>query len=234
MPIVRQSLSFEGRFTQIPNDWLRDSRTSLKAKGLLSQLLSHVDGWEVSIHSLARANGCGRDTIRSAVSELEDAGYLTRTQGREDGSFAEAVWFTTEPWSDSPSSGNPTSGNPTTKNTIEKNTIPEELTPAFDEFYEVYPRRVGRGAARRAFDKALKVAEAAEIIAGARRLADDPNLPETRFIPYPATWLNREGWGDEPYPDEQPKKPVADIPGKDDWKKWYHDQDDHTFCDHDG
>ena len=37
---------------------------------------------------------------------------------------------------------------------------------------------------------------------GAVRLASDPNLPETQFIPYPSTWLNREGWNDEPYPDK--------------------------------
>ena len=70
----------------------------------------------------------------------------------------------------------------------------------FSNFYAAYPRHVGRRAAERAFAAALKRAPAGTIIAGAKRLADDPNLPEPTFIPYPATWLNRDGWEDEPLP----------------------------------
>ena len=67
MPIVRKKLTHEYRFTQIPNDWVRDSRLSLKSIGLLAQLLSHSEGWNVTISSLATANNCGRDLIAGAV-----------------------------------------------------------------------------------------------------------------------------------------------------------------------
>jgi hypothetical protein len=70
----------------------------------------------------------------------------------------------------------------------------------FNEFYRVYPRHVGKGAAMKAWAKAVKIASPEEIIAGACRLANDPNLPEQQYVPHPATWLNRIGWEDEPCP----------------------------------
>jgi hypothetical protein len=69
----------------------------------------------------------------------------------------------------------------------------------FDEFWEFYPRKVGKGASQQALSKALKQATWQEILAGVRRLSADPNLPEKQFIPHPATWLNEGRWADEPY-----------------------------------
>lgn len=73
---------------------------------------------------------------------------------------------------------------------------------AFQSFYTAYPRKVGKEAARKAYAKAARRAGGfADINEGARRFAADPNLPTDRqFIPYPATWLNRDGWEDEPLP----------------------------------
>ena len=76
MPLIRGHHSFDDHFTQIPNAWLRDSRISLGAKGLLAQLLSHSPGWRISQESLAYSNGIGRDAIRTLINELLDAGYL--------------------------------------------------------------------------------------------------------------------------------------------------------------
>jgi hypothetical protein len=211
MPIVRRKLQYEYRFTQIPNDWLRDPRLSLKAKGLLAQLLSHSDGWSLTIDSLAKANGCGRNAVSNAVGELEGAGYLSRQQSRvTNGKFAEVVWSTSEPSAGYPSAENPSAGKPSAENralkktiskkTKVKNTISEEtLSDSFDEFWASYPRKVGRAQARKAFDK--HSGSSAEILAGAVRMASDPNLPEAQFVPYPATWINREGWLDDPYPE---------------------------------
>ncbi len=123
MPIRRTKMVHEHNFTQIPNDWVRDTRLTLKSIGLLSQLLSHSEGWSVTIGSLARTNGCGKHIIRAAVQELEDAGYLIRKQLRGvSGTFAEVLWVTSEP--SSPSSGYPTSEKPTSdKPTSENRTL---------------------------------------------------------------------------------------------------------------
>ena len=74
----------------------------------------------------------------------------------------------------------------------------------FDAFWNAYPRKVGKQTARKKFDAAAKRTGSPEIvIAGAHRLANDPNLPEKNFIPYPSTWLERDGWEDEPLPARQ-------------------------------
>lgn len=210
MPIVRSRHVFDAAFTQIPNAWLRDKQLSLKAKGLLAQLMSHAPGWNVSIRSLAEANDCGLDAIRTAVAELEQAGYLKRSQERStEGQFAEVTWLTCDP-SEKPSSDNPTSANPTTKNTIHKNTSQKnnERTYAhaslerFEDFWKIYPRKAGKQAALKAWAKAIKVADAETIIEGARRYANDPNRKDA-FTAHGATWLNAGRWDDEPMPERE-------------------------------
>jgi hypothetical protein len=101
MPLIRGHHSFDDHFTQIPNEWVRDSRLSLKAIGLLTQLMSHSPGWNMSISSLARFNKTGIDTIKTAVKELEIHGYLKRSMTQEhnaDGTFADFIWTTADPF----------------------------------------------------------------------------------------------------------------------------------------
>ena len=67
----------------------------------------------------------------------------------------------------------------------------------FTQFYGVYPKHVGVGAARKAFEKAMKKATFEVILAGANRYAKECVDKEKRFICLPATWLNQERWSDE-------------------------------------
>ncbi|MEU2106447.1 hypothetical protein [Nocardia sp. NPDC019255] len=69
----------------------------------------------------------------------------------------------------------------------------------FSDFWAVYPRRQNKGAAVKAFAKAIKKAGLAEIIAGAQRYADDPNR-DPAFTAHASTWLNGERWSDDPAP----------------------------------
>lgn len=71
---------------------------------------------------------------------------------------------------------------------------------SFVEFWQIYPRKVGKRRAESAYRQALGRVDAGVIRAGAARLAADPNLPELQFIPHPTTWLNRDGWEDDPFP----------------------------------
>jgi hypothetical protein len=207
MPLIRGHHAFDDQFAQIPNAWLRDSRLSLKAIGLLGQIMTHSPGWNMSINSLASRNNVGRDQIRTAILELEKCGYLTRQQSREDGRFSETIWRTSDP-SEIPLSDNPTSVNPTTKNTIPKedqikNNERTFSDSEFDTFWSYYPKKVDKGAAIRAFRKAVKDEAVAVIIEGAKRYADDPNLPDKQFIKNPATWLNAEAWNNGPLPQRK-------------------------------
>jgi hypothetical protein len=70
----------------------------------------------------------------------------------------------------------------------------------FDEFWEVYPKKLDKGAARRAWNSAIKKADPQLIIEKAKAYANDPNLPEKRYIKYPASWLNAEAWENPPLP----------------------------------
>ena len=64
----------------------------------------------------------------------------------------------------------------------------------FEAFWQAFPRKVGRGAAVRAFAAACRKAPAAAIIAAVERAVWSPN---PRFIPHPTTWLHDERWTDE-------------------------------------
>lgn len=69
----------------------------------------------------------------------------------------------------------------------------------FDAFWRVYPRREGKGAARKAWARAIRRARAEDIIAGAQRYGADPNRVD-QFTAHASTWLNAERWTDEPLP----------------------------------
>ncbi len=73
--------------------------------------------------------------------------------------------------------------------------------PDFEKFWAVYPRKVGKGAARKAWDKAIKArADPADVIAAAERYRDDPKRQreDIKYTAHPATWLNSERWLDQP------------------------------------
>lgn len=78
----------------------------------------------------------------------------------------------------------------------------------FDEFWSVYPLKVGKQAAKKAWPKATKLAgDAQAVIDGAVRYAENVTKRnvEREFIAHPTTWLNRGGWDDE-LPEPKPEK----------------------------
>ena len=71
-------------YTVMSNHHLRNVGLSLKAKGLLSQILSLPPNWDYTLKGLSHINRESVDAIRSAVQELERAGYVTRSRERKD------------------------------------------------------------------------------------------------------------------------------------------------------
>jgi hypothetical protein len=73
----------------------------------------------------------------------------------------------------------------------------------FDRFWGIYPRRESKGAARAAWEKAIKKAPVELILAGASSYRDDGSRQraEPKFTKLPATWLNAECWLDERPPE---------------------------------
>ena len=70
-------------YTIMANYHLRDKSLSLKAKGLLSQMLSLPEEWDYTLQGLAYINREQIDAIRQAVHELERAGYIVRARERD-------------------------------------------------------------------------------------------------------------------------------------------------------
>ena len=122
-------------YTVMSNHHLQDKRLSLKAKGLLSYMLSLPDDWDYSLKGLTTGCRDGIDSVRSAVHELEDGGYLCRSKVRDargriiDYNYEvfelpqkELIEKRPAPVPNSPSSENPMSGFPTLENPTQQNT----------------------------------------------------------------------------------------------------------------
>jgi len=115
-------------YTVMSNHHLRNRELSLKAKGLLSQMLSLPEDWDYTLAGLSHINRESVDAIRTAVWELERAGYIRRSQNRDGkGKMAEMVYTIYEqpvlenPISDKPVLENPTSDNPVSENPTQLN-----------------------------------------------------------------------------------------------------------------
>ena len=71
-------------YTVMANYHLRDKRLSLKAKGLLSVMISLPAEWDYTLAGLAYISKEGVSAIRAAIQELEENGYVTRTRLRNE------------------------------------------------------------------------------------------------------------------------------------------------------
>jgi len=84
------------------------------------------------------------------------------------------------------------------------------LKSRFEEWYQHYPRKVGRGAAEKQYPKALKKTEHAILVERVMAFSMTVIDQDKKFIPHPATWLSQERWTDDQAdinPNEIPKQP---------------------------
>ena len=170
----------------------------------------------------------GRSSVMSGLNRLEELGYLARWRERVSGQLRDAIWivsdakmseadiqgiaskYTTTPMSEKPTSENPTLENRrqinkkviNKKESIKKEKYKKERkaeeTDDFDAFWQAYPKKVGKQAARRAFEKVKDVPlqtilNAIEQQKKMKQWQDNNG----QFIPHPSTWLNRGSWDDE-------------------------------------
>ena len=104
-------------YTVMSNHHLRNKDLSLKAKGLLSQMLSLPEDWDYTLKGLSLINREQIDAIRAAIRELEQAGYIVRSRERDSqGRLRGAdyvIYEQPQPVPDSPALENPMLDNPT-------------------------------------------------------------------------------------------------------------------------
>ena len=112
-------------YTVMSNHHLRNKELTLKAKGLLSQMLSLPEDWDYTLAGLSHINRESIDAIRTAVWELEKAGYILRRQGRDEKGKMTAIEYTIyeqpQPMLENPIPGKPMLENPTTDNPTSEN-----------------------------------------------------------------------------------------------------------------
>ena len=112
-------------YTVMSNHHLRNHTLSLKAKGLLSQMLSLPEDWDYTLQGLAQINKESIDAIREAVRELERAGYIERSRERDErGCLRGTVYTIYEQPRAQPTPAEPAQALPTLENpTLEKPTL---------------------------------------------------------------------------------------------------------------
>ena len=108
-------------YTVMSNHHLRNKELTLKAKGLLSQMLSLPENWDYTLAGLSHINKESIDAIRTAVLELEKAGYIERVQGRDEKGKMTAITYTIYEQPISPVPKNPTSDKPILENPMQLN-----------------------------------------------------------------------------------------------------------------
>lgn len=138
-------------YTVMSNHHLKNRALTLKAKGLLSQMLSLPDDWDYTLAGLSFINKESIDAIRTAVLELEKAGYITRQQGRDPdtGKMAGITYTIYEqppkspqldyPIPENPISENPVSDFPTSENPRELSTNKSKTNLLSTESLNTHP-----------------------------------------------------------------------------------------------
>ena len=120
-----RAIKASGDFVVMHKGFLRDPNLSAKAKGVMAYILSLPDDWKIHIDELTTHFKDGRDSIRKAIKELQEAGYIERVRIRdENGKFKGWEYLlyedlnhkTEKPKSENPTSVNPISENPTLLN----------------------------------------------------------------------------------------------------------------------
>lgn len=99
---------------------------------------------------------------------------------------------------------NTTQGTLPRKNNTPPNPPKGECGALFDKFWDAYPRKIGKDAARRAFAKRKPDESLLAVMLDAidtQRECEQWTREDGRFIPHPATWLNQGRWQDEVRPD---------------------------------
>ena len=103
-------------YTVMSNHHLRNQELSLKAKGLLSQMLSLPDNWDYTLKGLSLINREKIDAIREAIRELERAGYIVRSRERDEKGRLRGADYVIYELPQKPVSDLPTLENPTQLN----------------------------------------------------------------------------------------------------------------------
>jgi len=210
-----EQISTDVRFSIVPEAIL-DADISDRAVRIYGLLARYADSETgkcfPSRETLAKRARCHVRSVGRAIEELIAVGAIQRFQRRDGDGWKSNLYVVKRVVTGAPEGRAPTpegraqvpegsdTGVPLTRTTELEPLNREPLNEKFAQFWSLYPRRVGKTAAKKAFDKAVDSVGLETVLDGVKRFASDPYLPETKFIPHPSTWLNEGRWDDDPYP----------------------------------
>ena len=207
-------------FAQVPNSAIRDPQISPNAFRLLAYLMSHKEGYELTYGQIERQTTLGRYAINEAIKVLTDKGWLrTERTKKDNGQFGPTSFHILDPEAvdsvaDDSSAGHSTVEQPTDikkTNNLKKTKDKEKHLEGFDTFWNLYPKKVAKADALKAWKQATKKKTADELIELVK-VYSESKLPDQQYIPYPASWLNKELY--DTVQVEQPKTFPTPIYGR--------------------
>jgi hypothetical protein len=189
---------------------LNQSKATGRAKLVLLGIANHLgdQGAWPSISTLARYANASERSVKRDIQELVELGELkvelqnapTRTQYKTN-----LYWLTigsgvtdsasgVTDWVSRGDSAGKSGVTPVgTQNIILTIKEPSMKQPDndFDNFWKLYPKKIAKADAIKAWNKATKKKTADELLKLTKAYAEG-KLPEDKYIPYPASWLNKE------------------------------------------
>lgn len=239
--VVRIQHSRRDGFTTLDHHAVRNPDLSRAARGLLWELLSHNDGWELRHAQLVQNSSDGKHRLQVAVTELQEYGYLRIEQESGDGGrFADSVWIVTDVPGMSPHPENrdtedvtasrfsgPGKSDPIRNNNSSNEEKKEQTSllpdsenrngkakadPAEFEKLWVVARRGSKKKSRDAYRRAIADgADPARVLDARKRYVAAAG--ELRFVAALERWLRDERWEEE-IPEPESTEPEV---GSEDW-----------------
>lgn len=209
-------------YTVMSNAHFKVKEMSLKAKGLLSLMLSLPDTWDYSITGLCAICKENQSAIKSTLDELKKFGFLVVTKrmpNETDSGRIEYEYNIYEkpqkqaiekqdaenlPLEDqtveNPRQLNTNQFNTNSSNTKKANTNNRDILTEFERLWKLYPRKVGKPKALKAYEKACKKGTTfEEVEQGIKAYCQQIKglNTEAEYIKHGSTWFNGECWKDD-------------------------------------
>ena len=211
-------------YTVMSNVHLKEKEMSLKAKGLLSQMLSLPENWDYSIAGLVAINKENESAIKSTLNELKKFGYLVVTKKMPNESRSGRIEYIYDiyeqpiekqeqekqglenQWVVFQGVENQRQLNTNKSNTnqlITNNTnsvSQSQIENEFETLWELYPRKVSKKEALKCYIRARKNGVDYDIV---KRGIDNYNQfirqngVKKEYIKHGSTWFNQECWNDD-------------------------------------
>lgn len=217
MAVIRVNKSKD--YTVMSNHHFRDKRLSLKAKGLLSEMLSLPNDWDYTINGLAAINKENETAIKTALGELKESGYLKVTKLMPDKTKSGRIEYIYDIYEKPLSLESPAIEkqgienlgleNQPQYNTKELNTDnkilkdkikKKELQQEFNELWIEYPKKQGKENALKTYIKArMDGVDKNTVLDGIRAYKAflTANRTDFKYIKQGSTWFNQHCWEDD-------------------------------------